>query len=225
MMKKAFTLAEILITLGIIGVVAAMTIPTLMSNTGKAEFTTAYKKIISAVNQAVTMSVAIDYIDFGDANTGTVTDSIYGILSKKMQIAKTVVGTNDEVCRMFKDTNNSCDSSVATNYTLFFADGMAISYPQAAAKCTTALYNNTTNASRANCKAIVDVNGSKGPNKLSHCDWGDGQDPNKDTDASTGDNDLCTEENAYIADHFSVMFKGQQLVPNGNAARYVLYEK
>ena len=68
-MKKhlGFTLAEVLITLGIIGVVAAMTIPTLMSNTGKSEFKTAYKKIISAVNQAVTMSVAIDYLDFGDA--------------------------------------------------------------------------------------------------------------------------------------------------------------
>ena len=32
---KAFTLAEVLITLGIIGVVAAMTIPTLISKIGK----------------------------------------------------------------------------------------------------------------------------------------------------------------------------------------------
>ena len=31
-MKKGFTLAEVLITLGIIGVVAAMTIPTLIAN-------------------------------------------------------------------------------------------------------------------------------------------------------------------------------------------------
>ena len=30
--KKAFTLAEVLITLGIIGVVAALTMPSLMSN-------------------------------------------------------------------------------------------------------------------------------------------------------------------------------------------------
>ena len=218
-MKKAFTLAEILITLGIIGVVAAMTIPTLMSNTGKAEFTTAYKKIISAVNQAVTMSVAIDYIDFGDTNSGTGTDSIYGILSKKMQIAKTVDGTNDEVCRMFKDTAGACDSSVTNNYTLFFADGMAISYPKSAEKCTSAQYR------QDKCKAIVDINGSKGPNKLSHCKWADGADPNQEADNATSDTDLCTESNAYIADHFSVQFKGQQLIPNGNAARYVLYEK
>lgn len=32
MFKKAFTLAEILITLGIIGVVAAMTMPVLIEN-------------------------------------------------------------------------------------------------------------------------------------------------------------------------------------------------
>lgn len=33
--KKAFTLAEVLITLGIIGVVAAMTLPTLVGNIRK----------------------------------------------------------------------------------------------------------------------------------------------------------------------------------------------
>ena len=31
-MKKGFTLAEVLITLGVIGIVAAMTIPTLVNN-------------------------------------------------------------------------------------------------------------------------------------------------------------------------------------------------
>nr|MBP7211932.1 type II secretion system protein [bacterium] len=35
--KSAFTLAEVLITLGIIGVVAAMTIPTLMNKTSEAQ--------------------------------------------------------------------------------------------------------------------------------------------------------------------------------------------
>lgn len=48
---KAFTLAEVLITLGIIGVVAAMTIPTLMNKTNDAEFKTALKKAYSTLNQ------------------------------------------------------------------------------------------------------------------------------------------------------------------------------
>lgn len=42
-----FTLAEVLITLGIIGIVAAMTIPTIMKNTQDAEFKSAYKKAFS----------------------------------------------------------------------------------------------------------------------------------------------------------------------------------
>ena len=52
----AFTLAEILITLGIIGVVAAMTIPTLVANYQKKETVTALKKAYSQLSQAVKMS-------------------------------------------------------------------------------------------------------------------------------------------------------------------------
>lgn len=50
---KGFTLAEVLITLGIIGVVAAMTIPTLMQKTQDAEFKTAAKKAFSVASAAV----------------------------------------------------------------------------------------------------------------------------------------------------------------------------
>ena len=40
-MKKGFTLAEVLITLGIIGVVASMTIPTLITNNQQRSLDTA----------------------------------------------------------------------------------------------------------------------------------------------------------------------------------------
>ena len=45
-MKKAFTLAEVLITLGIVGVVAAITIPTLIASYQKKEAVNALKKCI-----------------------------------------------------------------------------------------------------------------------------------------------------------------------------------
>jgi prepilin-type N-terminal cleavage/methylation domain-containing protein len=45
----AFTLAEVLITLGIIGIVAAMTIPTLMNRTNNSEYETAFKKALSNI--------------------------------------------------------------------------------------------------------------------------------------------------------------------------------
>ena len=49
--KIAFTLAEVLITLGIIGVVAAMTMPTLINNINKKHWITGYKKAFSELSQ------------------------------------------------------------------------------------------------------------------------------------------------------------------------------
>ncbi len=62
MYKKsfAFTLAEVLITLGIIGVVAALTMPSLIQNHRKHVVETQLKKFYSMMNQAI-MSVNAEY--------------------------------------------------------------------------------------------------------------------------------------------------------------------
>lgn len=57
-----FTLAEVLITLGIIGVVAALTIPTLMANHRKKVVETKLEKIYSVMNQAINLTNA----EYGD---------------------------------------------------------------------------------------------------------------------------------------------------------------
>ena len=56
----AFTLAEVLITLGIIGVVAAMTLPALLTNTTESTTTARLKKFYSIMNQAIKMA-ELDY--------------------------------------------------------------------------------------------------------------------------------------------------------------------
>ena len=56
--KFAFTLAEVLITIGVIGVVAAITIPTLMTNYQKKQTVAKLKVVYSQLNQAVKKSVA-----------------------------------------------------------------------------------------------------------------------------------------------------------------------
>lgn len=53
--KRGFTLAEVLITLGIIGIVAAITIPTLMKNTQDNEFKAAWKKEYSVFANATSL--------------------------------------------------------------------------------------------------------------------------------------------------------------------------
>lgn len=52
MTKKAFTLAEVLITLGIIGIVAAMTIPTLLTNIREKQTVSKLKQTYSMLSQA-----------------------------------------------------------------------------------------------------------------------------------------------------------------------------
>ena len=54
--SKGFTLAEVLITLGIIGVVAALTIPSLIQTHKRVEVAAKLKQIYSLMNQAILIS-------------------------------------------------------------------------------------------------------------------------------------------------------------------------
>src|SRR5574344_1022164 len=56
----AFTLAEVLIVLGIIGIVAALTIPTLMANVQKQQYLTALKKFYSTQSEGFARMLAED---------------------------------------------------------------------------------------------------------------------------------------------------------------------
>ena len=63
--RVAFTLAEVLITLGIIGIVAAMTIPTLSVNYQKREFASRLSQTFSVLSNAVKMA----QVEYGDIAT------------------------------------------------------------------------------------------------------------------------------------------------------------
>ena len=54
--KCAFTMAEVLITLGIIGIVAAMTFPVVIQNSKRQEASARLKKFVSAMEQAIMLS-------------------------------------------------------------------------------------------------------------------------------------------------------------------------
>jgi len=82
MKKLGFTLAEVLITLVIIGVIAAMTVPTLMNNTNAHEFRSALKKAISGVNQALTLHYALTSESAHDYSTAS--QLVDGIFTKRM---------------------------------------------------------------------------------------------------------------------------------------------
>lgn len=94
-MKKliAFTLAEVLITLGIIGVVAALTIPTLLQNQQDQQKVAKLKKEYSVLSQAYTMAVQengtpdtwITSTAMGDPTSGM---NIFNNLAPYLKISK-----------------------------------------------------------------------------------------------------------------------------------------
>ncbi|MDR1326968.1 MAG: type II secretion system GspH family protein [Heliobacteriaceae bacterium] len=65
-MRKGFTLAEVLITLGIIGVVAALVMPSLIADYRKKEYVTRLQKAVSVWGNGMKLMMATDGADFFD---------------------------------------------------------------------------------------------------------------------------------------------------------------
>ena len=205
--RFGFTLAEVLITLGIIGVVAAMTMPTLMNSTNGAQYKTAYKKALSVLSQAVVLNVALDDYDMSQAtetSTTKATDgssaSLYNLFNNRMNVVKTATtGTG------WKASNNAkIKFAQASNYTLFFNDGIVFSFKNNDGNCTEG--NATTTEDK--CYGVIDVNGEKNPNKEVKCDSG--------TSADT-----CTVSNP--TDIYPVVMYDQTILPATRAGEAVLY--
>ena len=72
--RSGFTLAEVLITLTIIGVVAAITLPAINANTGAARTRALLRKGLTTLNSAVMMNVARNEWSFADITEGGLND-------------------------------------------------------------------------------------------------------------------------------------------------------
>ena len=202
--RGAFTLAEVLITLGIIGVVAAMTMPSLMNSTQGAQYKAAYKKALSALSQAVTLNVALDDYNFADVTAGTGNTkndyTVWRMLNERMNVVKTSTAGFG-----YTITDGGDEIDTSSNYTLFFNDGIAFNYDNNAANCTI-----DPTKTKNECTGFIDVNGEKAPNKVVECQNG--------TSGET-----CEVTNP--TDVYPVKFYDQTIVPATAAAKAVLYGK
>ncbi len=95
----SFTLAEVLITLGIIGVVAAMTLPSVINNYKRTEAETALKRAYSLMSQALRAAVA----EHGDINDWPEWDDATLIFEKyltpELKVGKSY-GSNDDITKI-----------------------------------------------------------------------------------------------------------------------------
>ena len=115
--KTAFTLAEVLITLGIIGVVAAMTMPVLIANHRKNVVETRLAKFYSVMNQAITQSE----LENGDKSTWTIE---HGTDSDNNDIADNLEWYNKYLAKYLNTTKIEKNQD---NYVVaYFSDGSVV---------------------------------------------------------------------------------------------------
>lgn len=172
-MKKAFTLAEVLITLGIIGVVAAMTMPSLIQNARNRELESGLKKGASVIGQALNMYQAENGVpitaDIGNHELKPEIIKYFNVLTD------CGLGHDDADTACIKnygnaDTNSTTYKNFTGNNTIDlhkFDDGQFI-----LTDGSMILINNATSATAGaggdiNTYISVDVNGyNKRPNRL-----------------------------------------------------------
>lgn len=96
----AFTLAEILITLGIIGVVAAITIPTLISNYKKKQLETQIKTTYATIQQTLRFAEDenISYSTVADGSSRYLKEWYDDFLAKHMKIEQVCVDRVPKGC-------------------------------------------------------------------------------------------------------------------------------
>jgi len=230
--RFGFTLAEVLITLGIIGVVAAMSIPTLIANTNSAKFRSQFKKTIATLNQAALMSQAQYDFDFG----GTDTSSTGALLDPKDNntveaiLAGTLAGSTIKLGLDYTPSITSQQITAADMIQVKLADGSIFAFHKDAKLCTvepgTPVATIVGNMVAANCYGFIDVNGAALPNTEVKCQAsGQGQSgPQSATLLSSQGATDCTVKSdaAHMKDIYTVVFHDGVVEPSSNASRYVL---
>ena len=227
MKKYAFTLAEIMITIGIIGVVAAITIPLLMQNSNSKKFTTQFKKSLSTLNQAAIGAQAqydLDYSlltqinDDATCKSNTLAGGQYNFcgLFNNTLAGQTYLGKYGNVkgANLFSPYSADMTSFSIENFLFFsFADGAIVAFNPNAKGCGIGVGQTLTNEkltnNLANCIGFIDVNGTTPPNKEVQC---------AEVPTIIVANKTCRVTNGSMGDIFPVVFHDGAVEPATNAS-------
>lgn len=167
---KAFTLAEVLITLGIIGVVAALTMPSLMANYRKLQTVTQLKKSVATLQNGFREIMAEKECDnwactdlYG-ADNDAANERIRTAMKKKFKIMKYCA--NDVSCHNAPINQRDGQGSQYTllllgDHNFILPDGVSVAFETSSAhreaECTEGAFCGYV---------IIDINGVKPPNIL-----------------------------------------------------------
>lgn len=147
--KNAFTLAEVLITIGIIGVVAAITIPTLVKNVQDYQYKVAYKKAYSEAQQALLNANGQDSMNETPyAQDNQVFYKNFQAFMDQFKITKKCINNDNEECWDSGGEKYQIAWPQAAQYSFIDSSGVSWSMISPTINCV-----------------LIDTNGLKNPNQ------------------------------------------------------------
>lgn len=161
--RKAFTLSEILLVLSVIGVIAALTIPTLLQKSNDKQYQVKFKKAYSIISQATTLIIVNDGL-WDSSDSATRSTNMRNAYAKYISfiLTDTMANIMNSYYVYYKNSFGIGISlaSEATVPSAIAADGTAYEF-NSYANCATVM------GSYFSCGWIhVDVNGKAGPNMM-----------------------------------------------------------
>ncbi len=167
MEHRAFTLAEVLITLAIIGVVAALTIPVVVKNYKDQQAVVKLKKAYSTLSNTTNLIISQEG---AVKNWNTSTQNVYNLYKKNLKVSKDC-GPNPGCMPqtpykyLYKINSSGNWDTETARYKMVLADGAQFSISDFDALCETD--NRTNNGSNNTCASFTfDINGTKPPNEV-----------------------------------------------------------
>ena len=153
--RHAFTLAEVLVTLGIIGVVSAMTVPSLMQNYQRQSYVTQLHKVYNELSQVLVRyqndKNAVNLLEAGLTSTAAIQNMLTSYTK--------VIATCDTVTSPCFATSYKYQTGAAVGEGSYTANVKG--YVLASGAAIRPSYSATT-TKLANF--MIDINGPKGPN-------------------------------------------------------------
>lgn len=162
-MKKnlGFTLAEILIAMTVIGIIASLTIPALIKNIQDAELKTAWREAFSSFSQTITL---VRKDNLGEIKGVATNNSIFK--DKLLPYLKYTAHVNQNgspsyVPSSYTELNGVTTFNLVNSASILLTNGMIIYVPTYYTNCDDVDGTYITNR----CSTVkIDVNGIKGPN-------------------------------------------------------------
>ncbi len=229
MKKNGFTLAEVLITLSIIGVVATMTLPALMTNVQEQQAKTGLKKAINTLTEAAQMNLAIDGFDFGTTKEGANTEGILTETDLSSMNFDAIIGKRTNInYKKGVDVPANVSEAIKSYKAVYFTDGSALYYNPLDVVVNETKGNGKEEADKLPFGYVVyyDINGATSPNIISNCSGKTLGDASEiaGTYENLADYDplsattACKGSNKVIKDIFPIRLRGSVAQPEGYAA-------